>query len=334
MKTALLFILMMLVLIAPHEFGHFIVAKLCDVQVNEFSIGMGPLLFKKKKGETQYSLRLIPIGGYCAMEGEEKASENPRAYNKKNSGQRIAILLAGVTMNVIIAMLACTIATQISGVPTNTIDEVVKGSPAAISGLQDGDKILKVDGKETPDWLDVTDAVSAYDGEGKLQMTIKRDGEEINLSMVPKIDKESQSYKVGIVSSLSRSPLQCVPYGIELTGTITKEMFHAIGTIFDNGLHKDDVSGPVGLVKVVGEASSAGASSYLILLALVSLNLALINLLPIPGLDGGKLLFIILKIITFGKINDEMEQKASMIGLVLLLGLFAVVTINDVMNLF
>lgn len=334
MKTALLFVLMMLVLIAPHEFGHFIVAKLCNVQVNEFSIGMGPLLFKKKKGDTQYSLRLIPIGGYCAMEGEEKASDNPRAYNQKNSGQRIAILLAGVTMNVIIAMLACTIATQISGVPTNTIDEIVKGSPAAISGMQAGDKIIQVDGNETAGWLDVTDAISAYDGKGKLQITVNRDGEEINLNMVPKIDEESQSYKVGIVSSLSRNPIMCVPYGIELTGTIAKEIFHAVGMMFDNGIHKDDVSGPVGLVKVVGEASSAGASSYLILLALVSLNLALINLLPIPGLDGGKLLFIILKLITFGKINDEMEQKASMVGLVLLLGLFVLVTVNDVINLF
>ena len=325
---------MMLVLIAPHEFGHFIVAKLCNVQVNEFSIGMGPLLFKKKKGDTQYSLRLIPIGGFCAMEGEEESSDNPRAYNKKNSAQKMAILLAGVTMNVIIAMLSCTIAFQINGIPTNTLDQVVKNSPAAVAGIEAGDKIVMVDGKETSNWSAVTDAISNYDGKGELDITVNRDGKEANLSLVPKIDKETKSYKIGIVSAISKSPLLAVPYGIQLTGTLTHEMFNAIGTIFDKGLSKNDVSGPVGLVKVVGEASSAGIGSYLILLALVSLNLALINLLPIPGLDGGKLLFIILKIITFGKINDKMEQKASMIGLVLLLGLFVLVTVNDVMNLF
>ena len=268
------------------------------------------------------------------MEGEEKSSDNPRAYNQKNSAQRIAILLAGVTMNVIIAMLACTIACQISGIPTNTLDQVVKNSPAAAAGIEAGDKIVMVDGKETSNWIDVTDAISAYDGKDDLELTLIRSGKEINLSLVPKIDKETKSYKIGIVSAASRSPLLTVSYGIELTGKLTHEMFNVVGTMLDKGIHKEDVSGPVGLVKVVDDASSEGIELYLILLALVSLNLALINLLPIPGLDGGKLLFIILKIITFGKINDEMEQKASMVGMFLLLALFFFVTVNDISNLF
>lgn len=333
MKTALLFILMMLVLIAPHEFGHFIVAKLCNVKVNEFSVGMGPLLFKRKRGETQYSIRLIPIGGYCAMEGEENASDNPRAFNNKSPWQRIAILLAGVTMNVVIAMLACTIAFQISGIPINKIDEVVPNSPAAEVGFQTGDEIVSINGNKTSSWDAVTNEISSYDKKSDLKIDVNRDGKTKTFNVKPEWDKDKKGYAIGIVAEISKNPLRAIPYGIKMTGQLVKEMFNAFSTMLKNGIKKDDVSGPVGLVKIVGQTSSAGAASYLMLLALVSLNLALINLLPIPGLDGGKLLFVILKWITKGKINDNMEYKASVVGLILLLCLFVIVTVNDVSNI-
>ena len=334
MKTAILFIVMMLVLIAPHEFGHFIVAKLCDVKVNEFAVGMGPLLFKKKKGETQYSFRAIPIGGFCAMEGENDASENPRAFNNKNPGQRIAILLAGVTMNVVIAFVACIIAVQISGVPVNTLDSVVKDSPAAIAGIQGEDKIIRINGNDTNSWEDVTSQIDSYKKGDTLNVVVDRNGSIYNFDITPKYDKDRQGYTIGIVASVSKNPIHAMKYGAETTVTLTKEMLNAFKMLFVGGISKDDVSGPVGLVKIVGEASSAGAATYLILLALVSLNLAVINLIPIPGLDGGKLLFVILKFITRGKISDEMETKASIIGLLILLSLFVLITINDVKNLF
>lgn len=334
MKTAILFILMMLILIAPHEFGHFIVAKLCNVKVNEFAVGMGPLLFKKKKGETQYSLRLIPIGGFCAMEGEDNSSDNPRAFNNKNPLQRIAILLAGVTMNVIIAFVVCIIAVQISGVPISTLDSVVKDSPAAIAGMQGDDKIVKVDGVETKEWTDVIEQIDAYEKGNVMEVTVNRDGTVMDFELVPEYDKDRQGYVIGIVATVTKNPVLAIKYGAETTVNLIHEMFNAFEMIFAKGISKDDVSGPVGLVKIVGEASSAGITSYLILLALVSLNLALINLIPIPGLDGGKLLFVILKWITRGKISDEMETKASIIGLLLLLSLFVFITINDVKNLF
>lgn len=334
MKTAILFILMMLVLIAPHEFGHFIVAKLCDVKVNEFAIGMGPLLFKKKKGETQYSLRLIPIGGFCAMEGEDNSSDNPRAFNNKKPMQRIAILLAGVTMNVVIAFIACIIAFQITGVPLNTLDSVVKDSPAAAVGMQGDDKVIMVDNIETNTWDDVTEQIQKYKKGKELKLIIQRGNNNIPFSVTPKWDKDRQAYTIGIVAKLSKNPVYAIKYGSLMTVNLTQEMFKAFKMLFSKGISKDDVSGPVGLVKIVGEASAAGVESYLILLALVSLNLAVINLLPIPGLDGGKLLFVILKFITRGKINDNMESQASIIGLLLLLSLFVFITINDVRNLF
>lgn len=334
MKTAILFILMMLILIAPHEFGHFIVAKLCDVKVNEFAVGMGPILFKKKRGETTYSLRAIPIGGFCAMEGEDNSSDNPRAFNNKNPGQRIAILLAGVTMNIIIAFIVCIIAVQITGVPISTLDSVVKDSPAAIVGMQGDDKIIKVDGTETKEWSDVIEQIDAYEKGKKMEVTVNRDGTIMNFELEPEYDKDRQGYVIGIVASVSKNPVLAIKYGAETTVNLIHEMFNAFEMIFAKGISKDDVSGPVGLVKIVGEASSVGATSYLILLALVSLNLALINLIPIPGLDGGKLLFVILKWVTRGKISDEMETKASIIGLLLILSLFVFITINDVRNLF
>ena len=334
MKTAILFILMMLILIAPHEFGHFIVAKLCDVKVNEFAVGMGPTLFKKKKGETTYSLRAIPIGGFCAMEGEENSSDNPRAFNNKSAGQRIAILLAGVTMNVIIAFLACIIATNISGVPVNTLDSVVKDSPAAVAGMQGGDKIVGINGIETNSWEDVTSQIEAYKKGEEMLITVDRNGTVAAFEVQPTYDKDRKGYTIGIVAQVSKNPIYAFKYGSLVAVDVTKAMFKSFQMLISGGVSKDDVSGPVGLVKIVGEASSAGVSSYLILLALVSLNLALINLIPIPGLDGGKLLFVILKWISRGKISDEMETKASIIGLLLILSLFVLITINDVRNLF
>ena len=158
-KTAILFVVMLLILVIPHEWGHLIVAKLCGVKVNEFSVGMGPLLFKKQKGETQYSVRLLPLGGYCAMEGEESAVDDPRSYSSKTPLQKIAILLAGVTMNVIIAILVITLAYAISGMPSNTLSAITPDSPAAAAGIQAGYKIIQIDGADTRTWDDVITAI-------------------------------------------------------------------------------------------------------------------------------------------------------------------------------
>lgn len=333
MLTAILFILMMLVLVIPHEWGHFIVAKLCNVKVNEFSVGMGPLIYKKQKGETQYSVRLLPLGGFCAMEGEEEGSDDPRAYNNKTNLQKTAILLAGVTMNIIIAVLVITIAIAISGVPVNKIGTVSDGMPAAEAGLQAGDRIISIDGAETSSWTDVTTAIDKYE-DGALEIVYVRDGETKTTSLVPEYNEEEQRYMIGIVAGYSRNPFLCIKYGAQSTWNMNKMMLGAFKSMFTNGIKSDDVSGPVGLVRVVNQTTSYGVESYLMLLALVSLNLALFNLLPIPGLDGGKIFFIILKILSRGKITDDMEMKATMAGMILLITLVILVTVNDVRNLF
>ena len=154
---------MLLVLVIPHEWGHMTVARWCGVKINEFSVGMGPLIFKKQKGDTQYSLRLLPLGGYCAMEGEEESVDSPTSYSSKTNLQKIAILLAGVTMNVIIAVLAVTIALCVSGVACNTLDSVQPGSPADAAGLKAGDTIVEINGVRTGTWDKVVEGVNSYD---------------------------------------------------------------------------------------------------------------------------------------------------------------------------
>ncbi|MBQ6457115.1 MAG: RIP metalloprotease RseP [Mogibacterium sp.] len=334
MKTAILFVVMLLVLIIPHEWGHLIVAKLCGVRVNEFSVGMGPLLFKKQKGETQYSVRLLPLGGYCSLEGEEEAVDDPRSYSSKTPLQKIAILLAGVTMNIIIAILAMTLAYAISGIPSNTLSAVTPDSPAAEAGLQAGDTIIEIDGIKIRDWNSVVTAVDGYHEGDKMEIVYRRDGKTQEVFLTPDYDEENQRYMVGVVAGTTRNPLMCIKSGFTSTWEMNRMMLMTFQSMIRKGVKSDDVAGPVGLVRVVGQASSYGIASYLMLLALVSLNLAIFNIIPIPGLDGGKIFFILLKLISGGRITDDMEYKATVAGMALLLALFVLVTYNDIMNIF
>jgi regulator of sigma E protease len=324
---------MLLVLIIPHEWGHLIVAKLCGVKVNEFSVGMGPLLFKTQKGETQYSVRLLPLGGYCAMEGEEEAVDDPRSYSSKTPLQKIAILLAGVTMNVLIAILAITISYAVAGMPSNTLGSVTPDSPAEAAGIRAGDKIIMVDGTETRTWNEVVAAIDEYHKGDKMEIVYRRDGKTQTAFLTPAYDEKEQRFMVGIVAGVTRNPAQCLSGGIKTTWEINKMMIGAFQSMIKNGIGKDDVSGPVGLVRVVNQSASYGFTSYMMLLALVSLNLAFFNIIPIPGLDGGKIFFILLKLISGGRINDDMEYKATVVGMALLIALFVFVTYNDIMNI-
>ena len=325
---------MLLVLVIPHEWGHMTVARWCGVKINEFSVGMGPLIFKKKKGDTQYSLRRLPLGGYCAMEGEEESVDSPTSYSSKSNAQKIAILLAGVTMNIIIAVIAVTISLCIAGVVVNTLDSVVPGSPADKAGLQAGDTIIAINGEKTGTWEQVAEKISSYKEGETLEITYRRGSETGTASVTPEYSDENGGYMIGIVAGTTNDFWTCAKMGPATTWELNKSLIQGFKMLFTGHVGRDDIAGPVGLVKIVGAASDYGLASYLMLLAIVSLNLAIFNLIPIPGLDGGKIFFILLKIISGGRINDDMEYKATVIGMAVLLTLFALITINDVMNLF
>ena len=325
---------MLLVLVIPHEWGHMTVARWCGVKINEFSVGMGPLIFKKKKGDTQYSLRLLPLGGYCAMEGEEESVDSPTSYSSKTNPQKIAILLAGVTMNIIIAVLAVTISLCIAGVVTNSLDSVVPGSPADKAGLQAGDKIIAINGENTGTWEKVVEGISSSEEGATLEVTYKRGNETGKVSVTPEYSEETGTYMIGIVAGTTKDFLTCVRLAPVTTWELNKSLIESFKLLFTGHVSRNDIAGPVGLVKIVDTAADYGIAPYLMLLAIVSLNLAIFNLIPIPGLDGGKIFFILLKIISGGRINDDMEYKATVIGMIVLLTLFALITLNDVMNLF
>ena len=325
---------MLLVLVIPHEWGHMIVAKLCGVKVNEFSVGMGPLLFQRKKGDTMYSVRLLPLGGFCAMEGEEEAVDSPTSYSSKSNLQKIAILLAGVTMNILLAVLVSIIVVAIAGFPSNTLGEVTKGSPAEKAGLMAGDKIIEIDGTAIKDWDGVISAIDADKDGHSLNFVVDRQGQAIEMDITPEYLKDEDRYVVGIVTKNERDIIRSIPEGVKFAYELGKAFLSAIVQMFRNGVKADDVAGPVGLVRAVDQTSSYGLTSYLILLIIVSLNLAFFNLLPIPGLDGGKVFFILLKVISGGRITDDMEYKATIVGITLLIALVILITFNDLNNLF
>lgn len=334
MLTALLTILLFCMMIIPHEFGHFIVAKLVGVQVNEFSMGMGPALFQRQRGETLYSVRLFPIGGYCAMEGEDDESQNPRAFTNKKAWQKISVLLAGAGMNVLTALLVMIIAVTAYGIPSSTLGSVTKGQPAAEAGIAAGDKVVAINDTKTDSWSDVVNAIDSADQGKTLKVTFVRDGKKQTVSVTPVYSKADQRYEIGIACGRSHNPLGGIKYGAISTWNLNKLMIKSIGMLFNGQASKDDITGPVGMVSMVSETQNYGGMYYMYLLSLICLNLAFINLLPIPALDGGRILFIFIRKVTRGLISDNLEGRIHLIGMALLLGLFVFVTWNDILRLF
>lgn len=333
MLTAILTIVLFCIMIIPHELGHFMVAKLCGVQVNEFSMGMGPLLFQKQKGETLYSVRLFPVGGYCAMEGEDEESENPRAFGNKSALQKIAVLLAGAAMNVLTAILIMIIAMTAMGIPTNTLDSVVKDSPAYEAGIQAGDTVVAINEQKTDSWNDVVTAIDKSKKGDTLTMIVERNGVKKKCTVTPTYSKKDQRMMVGIACKQKHSLISGVKYGVVATGNLNKLMIQSLKMLFTGKLSKNDVSGPVGMVSIVNQTATLGAVPYLYLAAIICLNLAYINLLPLPALDGGRILFVIIRKITGNRITDNMEGYVHLAGMVLLIAFTIFITWNDIMKL-
>ncbi|MBK5253291.1 MAG: RIP metalloprotease RseP [Peptostreptococcaceae bacterium] len=332
MLTFVLTVLLFFLLIFPHELGHFIVAKAVGVQVNEFSIGMGPSLYQKQGKETKYSLRAIPLGGYCAMEGENDESENPRAFNNKSWWKKILVLLAGATMNVLVAVLAMLIALSVTGITTNVIETVTEDGPAAIAGMIAGDEITEIDGVAIENFNDVANAIDSSEG-NSLEVKVERNGTIKTLNMSP-LENEDGRYLVGIESKLNHSPLVGVRYCLPATWNMNVSLIKGFKELLTGGVSADDISGPVGIVKLVGDSSEYGFTYFLYLASLISLNIAIINLLPLPALDGGRIIFVIIRGITGNMITDKMEGTVHTVGMMLLLLLFVLITWNDIVNLF
>lgn len=335
MLTVILMVVLFVFLIFPHELGHFIAAKACNVKVNEFAFGMGPAIFKKQGKETIYSIRAIPLGGYCAMEGEdtEDSGDDPRAFNNKKWWQKIIILLAGAGMNILIAIIGMTLVAGIGGVITNTLESVTEGGPAYEAGIQAGDKVVAIEDVRTDSWYDVVDNLDRemVDG-GPIRVTVKRGGEETTYTVTPQKGDDG-NYKIGIEAKLDHNPALAVKNGVVSTFELTKALFGSLKELFKSKDALDQVSGPIGMAQIVSETSSYGGLFFVYLVAVISLNLAIFNLLPLPALDGGRIIFVFIRLITGKTISDSMEGKVHAVGMALLIALAVIIAGNDIFKL-
>jgi regulator of sigma E protease len=331
-------ILIFALLIFVHEFGHLITAKAVGIRVKEFAIGMGPRLVSVTKGDTRYSVRPFPIGGFCAMEGEDEESDDPKAFNNRPAPARALVLVAGSCMNILLAILILSILIFANGEPTTRIDAITAESPALIAGLHAGDELLAIDGKRVDSWAEVTEALTsaaafAETKSAGVELRVRRsDGSEqtIRTHMYP---DETGAYRIGITPAMSHSPaffFQSFKLGADATWRMTQMMYKVIGDLFTGKAGIDQLTGPVGIVKAVGDTARAGGIYVAELAALISLNLGIVNLLPLPALDGGRILFLIIRLFTGRRVSDVLEARIHTIGIFLLFGLMAYITLIDV----
>ena len=327
--TIIYAIFMFCVLIFIHELGHFIAAKKCGVKVNQFALGMGPAIWKKQKGETEYSLRVFPIGGFCAMEGEDEESNDPRAFNQKKPWQKCVIAFAGPFMNAVLALVLMCIITFISGSPTTTVGKLETNSPAVKAGLEEGDRLLKVNETKINKWEDVSKALKGTKEGQKIDIVVDRSG-ETKIITTSLMKSDDGRVIIGINSKLERGLGSAIVTGFKGTCSLTSQMYAMIKQLFTGQVPVSELSGPVGIVYVVNKSASMGLMYFIYLMAMLSLNLAVVNLLPLPALDGGRIVLTVIRKITGKVITDEMEAKINLIGIVLLLTLMVYVTWNDI----
>ena len=342
----LIFILVLGVIVFIHEFGHFTWAKIAGVYVYEFAIGMGPKIFSKKGKETEYTIRAIPIGGFCQMAGEDlddddlKKIPKKRRLQNKTAWQRFLIMVFGPVNNFLLAIVLLFFIALVWGGTTMspTITAVSSGSAAAKAGLLAGDKIVKINKHRISTNDDISLYLAIANPKVKNDILILRDGNEILYQIKPEKvgsgDKASYKYGIEIKQEKTRGLVASLVYTYKKTVSIFKQMFITVGYLFSGGIKVTQLSGPVGIYSIVGEQSKGGLANILYLTAFLSINVGFINLLPIPAFDGGHILFIIIEKIKGSPVNPELENKIHMIFLILLMLLMVVITFNDILRLF
>ncbi|MDO4594876.1 MAG: RIP metalloprotease RseP [Tissierellia bacterium] len=332
MKTIIIAIIMFLFLVLIHEFGHFIAAKISSIKVNEFAIGMGPSILKTKKGETVYKLNILPIGGYCAMEGEEEGSNNPRSFNNAHPLKRFFTILAGPMMNFLLAIIIYSIIVFNTGISTNIVGDFTGSSPAKKVGIKINDEIVKIDNHEIKSFDDIPKFIDKS-SKDSVNVTIKRDGDlrKIKVDTV----KENGQKLIGIIPKMKKlSILESIKNGFLKTIAMIKMIAVVLKGLFTRQIALNSLSGPVGIVKELGNQAQLGILNLLNFFAYISVNLGFFNLIPIPALDGSKLLSSLFEFVTGRKINQKLATIVTQVGFVFLLFLILLVSLKDVFTLF
>ncbi|MGE5390540.1 MAG: RIP metalloprotease RseP [Deltaproteobacteria bacterium] len=340
--TILITLAIIAVLILVHEFGHFIVARRIGIPVWEFSLGFGPRLAGTKKNGTEYSIRAIPLGGYVRMAGEEPGDgDDPNGYSRRTPFEKMRVAFAGPFMNLVAAMLIFIYIYSVTGVQdssnTSVIGQVLDGKPAQEAGLKAGDKVIAINGSNIESWQALTTVIEKNPRGEMLRVEIDRKGKILNIRVTPIFNKSLNKNYIGIKPVITYKKMgiaAAVKNGFQRTWEFTVILLSGIGLMISGGASMGDLAGPVGITKMVGEVASIGWSELLAFSAFLSINLGILNLLPIPALDGSRIIFAAVEWIRRKPLDPEKEGLIHWVGFLFLIGLMIIVTFNDIVKLY
>ena len=344
-------VLLFSLVITIHEFGHFITAKLCGIRVNEFAVGMGPQLVSFRRGDTRYSLRLLPIGGFCAMEGEDEDSDDERAFHRKPVWQRILVVAMGAVMNILLGLiLMVIIIAQTPLLGSNVVARFEENYALEAAGIQVGDRITSMGGYgvRTDRDLQFAMAIISMDGEEvTADITVDREGQTITFQDVEfntiELEDGSRSLVFDFkVAAIPKTVGSVLVKSVEDTVSVVRLVWQSVYMLLTGQFGLNDLAGPVGTASVITQAASAGLessgfsgalSNIVYIIMIITVNLGIMNLLPIPALDGGRLLFLIVEAIVRRPIPRRFEGWITAAGFIFLMGVMIVVTFSDILRL-
>lgn len=339
--TAIAAIIIFAVLIFVHELGHFIAAKALGVKVLEFALGMGPKILSKKWGETVYSLRLFPIGGFCSMEGEDEEVNSERSFSSKKPLPRLIVLISGAAMNILLGFVLLVSLTATSKTYVEpVVSQVVNESAAQEAGLKPDDEIIRVNGRTVHIMEDFSWELSNNkNADGTLNLTVRNNGEKREISVTPKEIDGKMTYGI-LLDSSDNSFFNTLKISFYRTGFYSRVIVDSLIDLVTGKASFSQVSGPVGIVHEIGtavetarETGLEGIKTLVSLTILLTINLGVFNLLPLPALDGGRILFVIIEMIRKKPIPIEKEAIVHFIGIVLLLGLSVIIAFKDIFTI-
>ncbi|WP_349763784.1 M50 family metallopeptidase [Fusobacterium sp. SYSU M8D902] len=334
----LIAILVLGIIIFIHELGHFMTAKFFKMPVSEFSIGMGPQVYSYDTIKTTYSFRAIPIGGFVNIEGMEVDSKLEDGFNSKPAYARFIVLIAGVFMNFLLAFIIMFSSIYINGKPIISekpiIGNIFKEAQSS-EYLKVKDRIIEIDGKKIDSWKDISEKLKGIKEADEIEIKIERDGKIEELEVPLTYDSNTKNYMLGILPEYSVEKFSVIE-ATELTFKsgikIVEDTIVGLKMMITGQVKAKEISGPIGIIKVVGEASRDGLGIVLWLMALLSINVGVLNLLPLPALDGGRIIFVLLEMVGI-KVNKKLEERVHMVGMLVLFGLIIFITTNDIFNL-
>ena len=330
-------------LIFFHELGHFLLAKRGGIGVTSFSIGMGPAIWKKQIGETEYCLRILPFGGSCAMIGEDEESDAENAFNKKGVWTRISVVAAGPVFNFVLAFVGAVIMVLCIGSDKPVIAEMMDGYPAYEAGVRAGDEIISMNGRNIGVYRDVSMYIQLHQGEN-IDLVYERDGERYETTIVPKISEDGY-YLMGITGGAytkCENPIEVIKYAGAEVGYWIHMVFDSLKMLVSGQVGREDVGGPVRIVGMMGDVYEESAKigifavfiNMLNMVIFLSANLGVMNLLPIPALDGGRLFIMLIEVVTRRRVPEKIEGYIHMAGFAVLMGLMVLILFNDISLMF